>query len=379
MYDIFVSYTSQDRPFALRIEQDLKRRSYNVFLDRTGLRAGEDWNEQLRDTIRDSRHLVVIWSDRHTPNSKWVTKEIAAFEERQAQVPTGKVIHVCLEGMDTTRPTLQAVTDIADAKAYLAPKTAQDALDTLDAEVWNRVLRQLDRVLELDRNWTTVSYVILAATRAEIAAMSPDEKPWFFGNRFEDMVHAFGLSLPALPARYGNARWDWRPLDGGREIEMLLDELRVEAFETSKLPKFRWKEIGEKLSSDVFAEAQTAAREILLMEQPCLVLIDPLSLYSKKIREIASRLLRGAIGNQCVASAVLPPFLASETRVLRRFLEVAAEEVHRMIYLYPEQSYANCNMMAADPFDLKRLIGPALAASKPLVKNKSLRMRPSQP
>jgi TIR domain len=378
MYDIFVSYTSLDRPFAERIEKDLKRRSYNVFLDRTGLRAGEDWNEQLRDTVRDSRHLVVIWSDRHTPNSRWVTKEIAAFEERQAQVPTGKVIHVCLEGMDTTRPTLQAVTDIADAKAYLAPKTAQDALATLDAEVWNRVLRKLDGALELDRDWTTVSYVILAATRAEIAAISPDEKPWFFGNRFEDMVHAFGLSLAALPARYGNARWDWRPLDGGREIEMLLDELRIEAFDNHRLPKFRWKETGEKLSSDDFAEAQTAAREILLREQPCLVLIDPLSLYSKKISEITSRLLRGAISNQCLASAVLPPFLASETRVLRRFLEVAAEEVHGMIYLYPEQFYANCNMMAADPFDLKRLIGPALAASKPAVKNKALRMGASQ-
>jgi hypothetical protein len=383
MYDIFISYTSADRPFAELVERDLKRRSYSVFLDRNALRAGAGWDVQLRGAVRNSKHLIVVWSDRNAAGSQWVTDEMATFAARQLEpeLPAGtagKMIQVCLEGYNKPHSNLQAITDLADAKVYPPGVSAGDAVANLDgSELWNRVLRKLDNVLEVDRDWTVVSYVLLAARRAEIEAVPPASKPWTFADAFADVVRKFGLTLPALPPRYGAARSDWRPLDGKREIEMLLDELRVEAIDSRKVPPFRWKEIGADLWSADFNTAQSAAEEIILLEEPCLILVDPLSLYSQSVREVAARLLRQAVANQLVACAVLPPFVSSEISALRDFLmKAATEELHRIVYVSPQLPFPNCNMMTTDPFDLKRLIGQALALSgKPALKAAALRTK----
>jgi hypothetical protein len=52
----------------------------------------------------------------------------------------------------------------------LYPPTAKaaDVAANLDPQLWNRVLRKLDEVLELDRDWIVVNHVLLAPENAII-------------------------------------------------------------------------------------------------------------------------------------------------------------------------------------------------------------------
>src|SRR4051812_27908810 len=75
-YHAFISYAREDKDWALRLHADLTNRGLDVFLDQRGLLAGREWNEQLTEGIRKSRHAIILWSA-HARASDWVLDEIA--------------------------------------------------------------------------------------------------------------------------------------------------------------------------------------------------------------------------------------------------------------------------------------------------------------
>src|SRR5579871_5626353 len=77
-YDVFISYSSLDNDWALKLNQSLIKANLNVFLDTRRLRAGEDWDEQLKTALNESTHLVVLWSV-NARVSDWVNKEVGFF------------------------------------------------------------------------------------------------------------------------------------------------------------------------------------------------------------------------------------------------------------------------------------------------------------
>jgi TIR domain len=158
MYDIFISYTGAERPFAQLLDRDLKRRTYHVFFDRANLRAGESWDNQLTNAIEDSRHLVFFWADRTAQEAQWVVQEAAVFEAHQRKFNLeGRIIPLYLNGDFRPHGSVQGIRDLADeAKVYETGATAQKAVDNLDPLRWNRVLQELDYALEIDKDWITV-------------------------------------------------------------------------------------------------------------------------------------------------------------------------------------------------------------------------------
>jgi tetratricopeptide (TPR) repeat protein len=71
---IFISYSSDDRPLALRLADDLAR-LYPVWIDRQGLAGGSEWSRDLEQALRDCAVFLVVVSDASNA-SDWVRREI---------------------------------------------------------------------------------------------------------------------------------------------------------------------------------------------------------------------------------------------------------------------------------------------------------------
>ena len=73
-YDVFISYKSEDRPWADKLYSDLQSKGLVPFIDHKRLEAGREWEPQLAVALGRSEHLVVLWSD-EADRSSWVRKQ----------------------------------------------------------------------------------------------------------------------------------------------------------------------------------------------------------------------------------------------------------------------------------------------------------------
>jgi len=59
--DIFISYSSKDRPVALRVRDLLQEAGYDVFWDQS-TPAGQDWDSWIRERLTGARLVVTLWT-----------------------------------------------------------------------------------------------------------------------------------------------------------------------------------------------------------------------------------------------------------------------------------------------------------------------------
>lgn len=79
MQTLFISYSSKDREFAMRLADDLARIS-NVWIDREGLQGGLEWEQAIESAIKECvAFLIVISPDSN--NSDWVARETILAEK----------------------------------------------------------------------------------------------------------------------------------------------------------------------------------------------------------------------------------------------------------------------------------------------------------
>ncbi len=74
MPDVFLSHSSKDKAFALRLFEELQREEIAVWLDEVELRVGDSL-QAIEPAIRESRYLLVVVSNA-AMESDWVQKEI---------------------------------------------------------------------------------------------------------------------------------------------------------------------------------------------------------------------------------------------------------------------------------------------------------------
>ena len=81
MYDLFISYSRHDRPWAEKLYNDLTSAfpTIKVFWDRAGIPAGGTWRTILTDANVNTTHLAIFWSN-DARNSIEVEPEIARCE-----------------------------------------------------------------------------------------------------------------------------------------------------------------------------------------------------------------------------------------------------------------------------------------------------------
>ena len=79
MSHVFISYSSKNREFALRLADDLIRLC-KIWIDREGIHAGLEWEQAIEKAIRECEAFLVIVSP-DSNNSDWVARETILAEK----------------------------------------------------------------------------------------------------------------------------------------------------------------------------------------------------------------------------------------------------------------------------------------------------------
>lgn len=74
LYDVFISYRSSDRAWAMALYDALKLAGWEPFLDQYELVPGSNLETSLEDALRSSSAGVILWSSR-TVDSEWCRHE----------------------------------------------------------------------------------------------------------------------------------------------------------------------------------------------------------------------------------------------------------------------------------------------------------------
>lgn len=84
---IFVSYSSQDRPFALSLVKELQKLGANIWIDQLGIGLGENWDDAIEEALENSGTLMLILSPTSV-ESKNVKDEVnIAINSKKKLVP----------------------------------------------------------------------------------------------------------------------------------------------------------------------------------------------------------------------------------------------------------------------------------------------------
>ena len=81
-YDVFISYRSADRPWAMALYDALKLAGWEPFLDQYELVPGANLERSLIEALEASSSGVILWSSR-TKDSKWCERERNAMRSLQ--------------------------------------------------------------------------------------------------------------------------------------------------------------------------------------------------------------------------------------------------------------------------------------------------------
>ncbi len=86
MSHIFVSYSSTNRPLALRLVENLEH-FFKVWIDREGLDGGAAWEQAIDEALKDCAVFVVLVSPQSN-DSQWVRREtIRAEQLKKVRIP----------------------------------------------------------------------------------------------------------------------------------------------------------------------------------------------------------------------------------------------------------------------------------------------------
>lgn len=86
MYDIFLSYSNQDRERLQPLFQCLKQQGWSVFWDHRTIEIGDQWGKKIDRAIRTCKCVVVVWS-KTSVDSEWVVEEANIGKQREVLLP----------------------------------------------------------------------------------------------------------------------------------------------------------------------------------------------------------------------------------------------------------------------------------------------------
>lgn len=95
-YDVFISYRSSDRPWAMALYDALKLAGWEPFLDQFELVPGANLQTSLEESLQASSSGVILWSSR-TKDSEWCKRERQAMANIAARNPTFHFIFAKLD------------------------------------------------------------------------------------------------------------------------------------------------------------------------------------------------------------------------------------------------------------------------------------------
>ena len=96
-YDVFISYRSSDRAWAMALYDALKLAGWEPFLDQYDLVPGANLETSLTESLQASSSGVILWSSR-TKDSKWCERERTAMTNLGDSRPSFSYVFAKLDG-----------------------------------------------------------------------------------------------------------------------------------------------------------------------------------------------------------------------------------------------------------------------------------------
>jgi hypothetical protein len=357
-YDVFISYSSDDRPWAKQLADDLEKRNLSVFFDRTGLEVGKPWEGQLDTSIDLAQHLIVLWSKK-AEQSDYVAYERTYFhlKSRESESnPDGskrKELIILLEDpMPKVHNSKQMIPDLKEANAYAK------GLEALDAELWGKVLGRIERTVRDNSGALRVLVAVLASNKESMSMLDLDKKYRFIG-ALNSVLPQMGIhSKEELLEFYGSEPAAWRPFGDRMTIMSVLDNLRNAVRDaTDGKVEIDWEPIGRNFWSDDLEVAKLEAAR--LFKELSVVIIDPISLIDEAVSSVLD-LIEGCFVNTRSAVMILTPFKMLEASAsLRRLVEARANSFATLFYqppVPPSSAFANFGTGVGDVVDMRRLV-----------------------
>jgi hypothetical protein len=392
--DIFLSYKSEQHTWAARLQGDLERYGYTVFVDHdtaAGLKAGETWEAQLANQIQQAEHFFVLWSSLITVDS-YVLKEIDIRKE------SGRP--VTLLPLDDSRPPQSLPQTAHQFRELIELHQQDDDAHAVDFFKWNRAVRHLVEQLLIEGSSRVVEIpvVVVAMTNSQateirtgsqVVSRVKGEK----NDAFTRLWDLLNKTAPFDPDRYGSRPEDWRPFDPALDpsdvtVEQVIrdfDDKQREwnrehpADEDGGLKPYVFLPYGEALRSE---STSNRARQ-RLQEGPALVIVDPLSLVHE---EVYAEVIGNGLHTLNRAFVIgLGPHISSSLEPVRTYFDVEKALFNGLLMADPHERsrsifgpmLSTCVLNVTHSFELSRWVQVASESILSWAERSSLRMHPA--
>ena len=84
---IFVSYSSNDRPFAIKLTEELEKLGANIWIDQLGIELGENWDGAIEKALDDSNSFLLLISPTSVESPNVQDEVSIAIEENKKMIP----------------------------------------------------------------------------------------------------------------------------------------------------------------------------------------------------------------------------------------------------------------------------------------------------
>lgn len=162
-WNVFLSYRSVNRGWALDLYDVLRSFEHKVFLDQCVLSAGDLLIDKLEESLSSSQSGVLIWSNK-SKDSSWVKKEYNVMERKADQDVAFRFVPLRLD--NSGLPDFAANRIFLDFSSYPDGPNGGELLKLLHAIVNEPLSEHAVRVAhELDERYKKTLAKVKAATR----------------------------------------------------------------------------------------------------------------------------------------------------------------------------------------------------------------------
>jgi hypothetical protein len=373
MPDLFISYSSQDRPWAERLFNDLRRDypTLDIFWDRQSIAPGSNWAGVLQDCNRKSAHFLLLWSE-FAKQSNEVGPEVAAFRQsvNNAGAAAGsqrKLFYVPLQGAYGPLEQSQGFPDFKAVYSSTAADRGVGSLaDSPHKNNWQRLLRMVgDTVLDSESTQPVqLAIVAMDSSNFRLAADLQDTRlgP---GPTLREFLGAYGITLQQAEMRYGANAFAWKPFGTGETIIELMETLRVatnkDLSETYQSVDYNFHWVPSDFVGSAMATADESGLQAALnrLESgPSVVVIDAISLYNPAVSNILRRLNSYAAQQRSVIVGIAPMSAPVIKQLYQAFRSNASPVLDPFFRprIPAAGSFALCCLNVCDVADIQRLI-----------------------
>lgn len=344
-YDVFISYKSEQESWARRLAETLGDFGWKVWRDRNvgaGIRLGEKWSQEIRIGIRQSRWMIVLWSDLVAKDAASVVhEEIQEMERLIGEEAARHFIPILLDGtpLDPYRRLAPYQADVSFQELH--GRFGDEGAAKVSPLDWYGAVRRVIEALGLQKNVMEIRFVVAAMDRTQAKELSDDPERHAVDPDAFRLLHAVMQKTAAFTLdRYGDSPDDWIPFPqlakpiSIREIITAYDAAKRD-YARSLNEQAPWilVSLSEQIASPNYKVRQQAQED--LQAGPCLVIVDPVSLMH---RQVFDKLITGASLHNLAESFIIgvAPFVAqmhadlfNETGELDNRLEARLEAAYR--------------------------------------------------